>query len=256
MSLAWREARDTVLAIPGRTAEVSLALDRLRDWDGAVEVDSAAATIWELFVAEIWRRIVKARAPNAWDYALGRGFASLLPITTFAAGRGSKVIALLREQPEGWFDAGWQNEMADALTAVVTRLTSDYGSDPSGWAWGRLRTLTLRHPLGRVRRLAPLFNRGPYPWGGDGNTISQAGMTPLRHLGNPLVIASLRAVIDVGAWDASRFALPGGQSGNPFSPHYDDMLGLWQRGEGVPIAWSRQAIEAASVSCLTLSPLR
>jgi penicillin amidase len=140
--------------------------------------------------------------------------------------------------------------MVDALATAVIDLRRRFGPDAAMPGWGHVRPLTLEHPLGRVKALAPIFNRGPFPWGGDGNTVSQAGGT------SPMVIASLRAVIPVGDWQDARFVLPGGQSGNPFSPHYDDMLGLWQRGEGVPIAWSRQAIEAASVSCLTLSPLR
>jgi penicillin amidase len=109
--------------------------------------------------------------------------------------------------------------------------------------------LTLEHPLGSVKALAPIFNRGPFPWGGDGNTVSQAGGA------SPMVVASLRAAIPVGDWEDARFALPGGQSGNPFSPHYDDMLPFWQRGEGVPIAWSIEAQAAATVARLNLSPL-
>jgi penicillin amidase len=70
-----------------------------------------------------------------------------------------------------------------------------------------------------------------------------------------MVLASMRAVIPVGDWDSARFVLPGGQSGNPFSPHYDDMLPLWRRGEGVPIAWSREAVAAATISRLELRPL-
>ncbi len=58
-----------------------------------------------------------------------------------------------------------------------------------------------------------------------------------------------------GAWDEARFVLPGGQSGNPFSPHYDDLLALWRRGEGVPIAWSREAVERAALKTLRLLPL-
>jgi penicillin amidase len=62
-------------------------------------------------------------------------------------------------------------------------------------------------------------------------------------------------VIDVGAWENSRFTMPGGQSGDPFSPHYDDMLPLWLRGAGVPIAWSPERVRAAAVSTLYLLPL-
>ena len=60
----------------------------------------------------------------------------------------------------------------------------------------------------------------------------------------------------VGDWDNVRFVLPGGQSGNPFSPHYDDQLPLWKLGAGIPIAWSDDAIKAATVHTLRLEPSR
>ena len=71
---------------------------------------------------------------------------------------------------------------------------------------------------------------------------------------NPLSIASLRMVVDVGNWEESRFILPGGQSGNPLSRHYDDMLGMWRRGEGVPIAWSPERVESVAIETLVLMP--
>ena len=48
--------------------------------------------------------------------------------------------------------------------------------------------------------------------------------------------------------------LAGGQSGNPLSPHYDDLIETWQRGGGVPLHWSREAVERATVATLTLVP--
>jgi penicillin G amidase len=194
------------------------------------------------------RRIARARAPGSAEWAQGRGFGELMPVSTFAAGRSSRVLRRLRQQPEGWFDS-WQDEMLAALGDVVSDLTERHGSSPETWAWGKVRPLTLPHPFGRVASLAPVFNRGPIPWGGDGNTVSQASGN------NPAVIASLRFVVEVGDWDNARFVLPGGQSGNPFSPHYDDMLPLWQRGEGVPIAWSQEAVYDASLEALRLEPM-
>ena len=38
-------------------------------------------------------------------------------------------------------------------------------------------------------------------------------------------------VVNLGAPQASVTVYPGGQSGNPLSPHYDDQLALWLRGE-------------------------
>jgi penicillin amidase len=61
-------------------------------------------------------------------------------------------------------------------------------------------------------------------------------------------------VIDVGRWELSRFVLPGGQSGNPFSRHYADQLGLWQRGDAFPIAWSEHDVRRSTRSTLRLHP--
>jgi len=48
--------------------------------------------------------------------------------------------------------------------------------------------------------------------------------------------------------------LPGGQSGNPFSSHYADQFPLWQRGEGVTIAWSDAAVRRVIRQSLELLP--
>ena len=250
VSLPWRELRDIMMAIDPAHPDVSAALEILRAWDGQMAAGSPGAAIFARFIQAMARRIAESRAPSAGEYALGRGFSPLMPGTTFTGGRTSRVVRRLIEQPEGWFERGWQTEMHDALATVVANLRERFGPDASQWGWGRVRPLTLEHPLGRVKALAPIFNRGPFPWGGDGNTVSQASGT------SPMVIASLRCVIPLGDWDEARFVLPGGQSGNPFSPHYDDQLPLWQRGEGIPIAWDAQAIAAAAVSELRLTPLK
>ena len=95
----------------------------------------------------------------------------------------------------------------------------------------------------------------PYPLSGDTNTVLQSGVDLLEIDASPRFIPSLRMVVDVGEWDEARFVLPGGQSGNPLSPHYDDMLPLWRKGEGVPIAWSPDRVETATRKTLSLTPL-
>ena len=92
------------------------------------------------------------------------------------------------------------------------------------------------------------------PWGGDYSTVSQAGSLPLDPYGNPSAIAAIRAAIDVGDWDNSRFALPGGQSGNPLSPHYADQLSRWRDGVGIRMPWTPEATSRAVRKRLFLMP--
>jgi penicillin amidase len=97
-------------------------------------------------------------------------------------------------------------------------------------------------------------NLGPVPLGGDANTPAQASSGPLDPTVNPGFLANTRAVIDLADPDGGQWVLAGGQSGNPLSPHYGDLFELWQRGEGVPIAWSSAAVVAATVTTLRLVP--
>lgn len=253
-SVPWRELREHVLRASASEPETAAALELLRAWDGRVSADSAAAAVFELFVAEMVRRVAAARAPRGERWAAGAGFTPLVARTTFAVRRVGHLVRLLRERPAGWLARSWDDEVAAALGAAVRRLRAGHGPDPAGWAWGRVRPLTLLHPFGAKKPFDRVFNLGPVPCGGDANTPAQATVDPLEPTANPMFIASLRMVIDVGAWDASSFALPGGQSGNPLSPNYADQFPLWQRGEGIAIAWSEAAVAQVTRQTLALLP--
>jgi penicillin amidase len=66
--------------------------------------------------------------------------------------------------------------------------------------------------------------------------------------------ASFRVVMDVGNWDACMVINAPGQSGDPRSPHYDDMAGRWAEGAYVPMLYSRAAVDAAAEQRILLRP--
>ena len=254
ISLTWPELRDHVLAIGERSDSVT-AYRLLATWDGNVAADSPAATVFETWLAAMEYRVARTKAPSATDTALGQGHGppALGPYSMFGFRRAGHLVRLLRERPAGWFD-DWDAEVASALAASEKTLRVRFGNDTAGWAWGAVRPLTLSHPAGQRPPMDRVFNIGPIAWGGDYSTVSQAGAPPLNPYGNPSAIASLRAAMDVGDWDSSRFSLPGGQSGNPFSPHYDDQVAPWMSAKGVPMPWTREATQAAITKRLFLLP--
>ena len=204
----------------------------------------------QLLMAEIDRRDVEARAPKAGAYVLGAAIGGLGQPNLLAFRRAGRLSRLLREGPSDVAPDDWAKLLSDALQAAVDALSSR----PGGWRWGRLRQLVLEHPVGRKWPLHRIFNIGPVPFGGDTNTVAQAAVDPLNPLANPLVIPSLRCVVDVGDFDRSRFVLPSGQSGNPLSPHYDDMFPLWLAGEGVAIPQSAGDARRVAAGTLRLLP--
>jgi penicillin amidase len=253
-SLPWREMRGAVLRATGTSPDAQLALQILGDWDGVVAPWSVGATVFELFATELARRLAQAKAPRSYEWALSRGFSPLLPQSGMAFRRAGQLAQLLRDQPDGWFDRPWVVEIGDSLAAAVASLRTLRGPRKDGWAWGVARPLTLRHAMSVRRPLGSIFDIGPFPWGGDTNTVGQASVDPLDPLANSGAIASLRLVVDVGAWENCRFVLPGGQSGNPFSPHYADQVPLWRRGAGIPIPWTEAAVAAVTQHSLRLLP--
>jgi penicillin amidase len=253
-SIPWRELKDKVLGVPANNDEVAQAHMLLRSWDGILSSDSAAASIFELFMNELTHRVIKAKAPKASRWILGEGCTLLMPFSVLSVKHVGRLVRLIREQPDGWFTRSWDEELADALKNAMLDLKSRYGKDIKNWTWGHIRSLTLRHPVGEKSPFDRIFNLGPILCGGDANTIAQASVDPFDPGENPLFIACLRMVIDVGNWDESRFAIPGGQSGNPLSPHYADQLPLWQNGKGVPISWSAKQIEEHAETTLILKP--
>jgi len=253
-SVPWREMKELVLGVPATDPAAARALDLLRSWDGRVTADSAAASVFELWQAEMIRRVCRAKAPNSWEWAAGKGFTVLSPHSVFSVRRTGHLVRLLREKPAGWFGRSWDAEVADAFAAAIGELERSRGAEQSGWAWGRVRPLTFLHPLGARKPLDRVYNLGPFPCGGDQNTVAQAAVDPLQPSANPSFVQSMRMIVDLGRFENSRWILPGGQSGNPMSPHYDDQLPLWLRGEGIPIPHTEAEVAAAKLMTLELKP--
>jgi len=260
LSLPWRELRDTVLALdPGQLTDESQrararsALQALSEWDGRVSGDSAAASIFELFFAEVCQQACRIKAPRSWPFAAGKGVMRIIPGTTFHTRRAAFVVGLVREQPAGYF-ASWSVALLQALALAQGELWQRFGMQPSAAAWGKVRPVLLKHRFGEKKPLDLVFNGKALLGFGDGTTVNQAGFSFTAPLSSPSVTAHLRTIIDVGNFDASRFVLLGGQSGNPLSPNYTNLVPLWQQGKGVPVYWSDALAREHIVDTLTLEP--
>lgn len=96
-TLLWREVREAILQAPAPTEATYQGLALLRDWNGEVHADSPAATVFEILLAEMLRRIVAARAPHAAEWALGRSSTPLIARSTLSLRLGGFISRLIRE---------------------------------------------------------------------------------------------------------------------------------------------------------------
>ena len=251
----WEEMRAAVLSLTPDDPAAREALALLREWDGHVTADSAAACVWELMIAELSVRVAKAKAPNGWPAAVGDLGLGGDGHTLFADRRVAHLVRLVNDQPPGWLARPWADEIADVLGGIIRALRKEAGPGPAYWGWGHRRLLRVEHPLfGKHKALGPAFNLGPVPIGGDHNTVSQAGCRPTAPTASPHNIANLRAVFDLADLTKSTFVLAGGQSGNPFSPHHADLFPLWQEGGVIVPPWTQEQVIREAKEVLRLLP--
>jgi penicillin amidase len=142
----------------------------------------------------------------------------------------------LRKLESGADSAILQKTLDEALAEIERRKLG---------TWGDLHQLKLAHPLGKAE-----FALGPVPRPGDANTVNATSGANFRQTNG----ASWREVLDVGNWDRSMITNVPGESGNPGSRHYADLLSDWAAGRYHPLPFSRKAVEAAMEERIVLRP--
>jgi penicillin amidase len=238
------------------------ALRALTSWDHHLSADSVPGAIYELAQHFAARRVFEPWLGDLTDHYLGVGFHPLLnPVILGRLDRSALVaVELLERNDREWLRNAARRPvdraeiLAGAIADAVRWLTSTLGGDQAAWRWGAIHQIGFQHPLGAKKPLDKIFNRGPFPYGGDTNTVWQAAFVPrMPPSSDGGFTASWRQIIDLGDWDASRGVHAPGQSGHLASPHYDDQIAAWLAGETHPMLWSRARVEAHAEARLVLA---
>jgi penicillin amidase len=238
-----RELVDLLVQAEGVDAELRPWIDRLARWDRVISKDSGEAALYEIWRSKLPATFQK-RVPEAARPLLDRVF------------EADTLLRLLRKPSIRWFGppfgedprAGRDAALLSSLREAVAETRKRLGDDPAGWRWGALHRTGFRHPLA-VRE--GLFELPSYEMEGDGDTVH---VTQGRDF-KVTFGASFREVLDVADWDRSVATSVPGQSGQPLSPHYADLLPLWAEGKYFPLLYSRERIEAESRERLVLEPV-
>jgi penicillin amidase len=147
-----------------------------------------------------------------------------------------------------------QNTAYASLAAAVTETQLLLGDEPGQWQWGDLHRIKFQHPLydQAPPALQAQMEITDYPRGGNANTTNNTG-----YRGDGFDVASgasFRMVVDVGNWDNAFATNAPGQSGDPRSRFYDNLLDNWARDDSFPLLYSRTAVEKNVAFSITLLP--
>ena len=227
------------------TAPERAAVNLLAGWNDAMTTSSAAASVWWTF----WGDYISATFQPWWTSArvpAGKDRAALalsswptsltedLAAWTVSPGPGSAGPG--SSAPAGAFSlpSGAHRTAAEVMRAAfgvaVAHLAAKLGGTPGGWAWARLHTRYFPAVSG-----AAGLGYGPRASSGDAWTVDAAEGGLQSSIG-----PSWRMIVDfsvpAGHPATADGVYPGGQSENPASPWYANLIADWWDNRYLPMA--------------------
>ncbi|MGQ0539865.1 MAG: penicillin acylase family protein, partial [Gemmatimonadaceae bacterium] len=196
----------------------------LATWDYRMARDSRAALLFAAWAPAAYRRVSGASA-------LGPVAQRLLsaPRYEWLEGELQRPSSALGTDPARGRDSLLLLAVDDAVQAITQRV----GPDRMKWVWGTVHEARFPH------RLSGQYDLPSVSRGGDANTVYATGGADFRQTSG----ASFREIIDLADWDNSWATNAPGQSADPRSKHYADLLPLWGKDEYFPLVYSRARVE-------------
>ncbi len=155
-------------------------------------------------------------------------------------------------KPTGAPPSGCDALLSATLETALASLHESYGSDMATWRWGRAHVAKFPNPVfSRIPVLRDWIDVAISTSGGF-DTVNRGSMTirdnehPYEHHHG----AGLRIVTDLADPSASRMIAAPGQSGNPLSPHFSDLLRRWRNFDYLVPG------KAEPIATLTLEPMQ
>ena len=202
--------------------------DKMKDWRGTHGMEDVEPTIYYRWMHAVIKDVFKDELGEE-KYLTFRG--TIVCENTFPL--------VLQNSDSPWWDDQNTEEiesarqiMSRAFLSAIDEIIEDRGDDPSAWKYGQIHHLTHKHAMGEVDVLDDLFNVGRYevPSAKDALCKYEFKLTDtvdFEVFSGP----AMRVSVDFGDVNSSESILPTGQSGNVFSPYYDNQADMYHSGE-------------------------
>ena len=203
------------------------ALAKLAKWDFVADADATGPAIWlrwfSIYREQVWNDEWTSRGihqpEGSWGFSGTNRREPMLEVLEY----------ITREDPHSaWFDDRTtpQRESRDdimrtSFVAAIAALRAQFGDDIAKWTWGQINILKI-DSLSRQPELA----RTGLATVGTAYTVNPGG-----NIGTVGGGASWRMLVDLADPARSLGVYPGGQSENPASPFYSDLMEPWAKCE-------------------------
>jgi penicillin amidase len=247
VSTQSRRAVALLASLNAQDAEVSQALALLKAWNHEESTSSTAAAIYEVWATKYLGKATVARAtPEAARKLIGDAHLEAV------IGYLEHPSSALGTDPIAARDA----ILLDSLSAALAELKRLLGPTMTSWAWGRLHHATFEPAIAVLAdpQQRAQMSVGPLQTPGSASTPRAQAYRASDF--SVIAGASVRMVMDVGAWDNSVVINTPGQSADPMSAHYRDLFPMWAEGSYVPLRFSRAAVERDAEDHIRLMPVR
>ena len=203
-------------------------------WNFYNEIDSKRASIWEAW----WTRLNRM----VWDEVRDSQEAIDAPFVY-------QTIYLLKNYPDDPFmdiastpEVETANDLFLASFKEAVKDLNSWKSELGDYQWGDVKATYAGHLL----QALPAFSRFNIPIGGNSGIVNA---TSKNHG------ASWRMIVEMSDPPKAFGVYPGGQSGNPGSKFYDDLVDIWAAGEYLELNFMQSADDQTGVSFTqTLNP--
>ncbi len=211
---------------------------RIDDWDCKMKLNSDLAGIFSLW----WNNLPKAVFEDELkdDYKLG----------------GQILEETLSDSSSDFIDNKKTQTKVESLEDISAIALEEVLVKFGKPELGQISFHSLRHPLSAVKILDYWLNldRGPYPIEGDNSTINANFMffNDEENSFDASIGPSMRFILDWADVDNFKMITNLGQSGNPFSPHYDDFLDMMRNGKYWTIPFNYDKVKENTKDVLNL----
>ncbi len=232
--------------------ENSAIREVLADWDHVLDEKGFEGSIYHETLETFLRLI--------WADDMGMELAEQYLDTWYIS--LNRWVMMLEDNSHEWYDKidtdGVETRddlLVEAFQSALGSLEQKYATaDHTKWIWGTIHNIVFHHPFeAKGGLIAKFFNYGPFPFGGDGETVNRATHVFTKPYMAEMT-ASMRLIIDMSDASQSQMANASGQVGMPLQDHYTDLIDDWLAGQYVEMHLDRE--ELGDVKELRLTPLR